>query len=122
MPLSDREQRILEEIEKTLYKEDPAFAEDVQPGPSRRERRKAQLGAALTVAGFITLIVFFATSAVLVGVLAFGAMVGGIVMVVGSLRSRFNDDDDPTRPGFNARFGSFARSWEERLRDRYRKR
>ncbi len=120
MPLSEREQRILEEIEKTLYKEDPAFAEDVERGGSRHDRRTARLGAALTVAGFITLILFFITSAVLVGVIAFGAMVAGIVLVVGSLRSRFSDD--ATRVGINERFGSLARSWEERLRDRYRKR
>lgn len=120
MPLSDREQRILEEIEKTLYKEDPGFAEDVEKGSARHDRRKAQLGAALTVAGFMTLILFFITSAVLIGVVAFGAMVAGIVMVVGSLRSRFSED--PDRVGFNEKFGSLARSWEERLRDRYRKR
>lgn len=118
MPLSDREQRILEEIEKTLYKEDPGFAEDVQTGRSRHDRRRTQIGAALSAGGFITLIVFFITSAVLVGVIAFGAMVAGIVMVVSSLRST----DEDAQPGINTRFASFARSWEERLRDRYRKR
>lgn len=119
MPLSDREQRILEEIEKTLYKEDPGFAEDVQTGRSRHDRRRTQIGAALSAAGFITLIVFFITTAVLVGVIAFGAMVAGIVMVVSSLRST---EEDPTQQGINTGFGSFARSWEERLRERYRKR
>lgn len=119
MPLSEREQRILQEIERSLYKEDPDFAQEVERADGH-DRRGLRIGAALAVAGFITLIFFFATGIVLVGVAAFSAMVAGIVLIVGSLRARF--DDDPDRTGLNERFGSFARSWEERLRDRYRKR
>ncbi|HVF52817.1 MAG TPA: DUF3040 domain-containing protein [Actinomycetota bacterium] len=103
MPLSEHEQRILEEIEKNLYAEDPLFAKDVERGaPLQNEVRRAKLGLLSFVAGVAALISFFVTRMVLLGVVAFGAMVLGIVLLLGSLRgvaaalkpavSRWTDD------------------------------
>ena len=62
MPLSDHEQRMLEQIEKALYAEDPKFAQSVRArDPRVHYRRKLfqaaigfLLGVGLLVAGILT--------------------------------------------------------------------
>jgi len=121
VPLSEREQQILEEIEKSLYQEDPRFAREVKrKAPRMAERQRVKLGALIAVGGFAALIVFFVTQVVFVGVVAFGAMVGGIVIVAGSIKASLA----PRRqagPALQERIATSMRSFEERLRDRYRK-
>lgn len=57
MPLSEHEQRLLEQIEKALYAEDPKFASTVRStDPRARARRRAWVGAAVTVLGVIVMI------------------------------------------------------------------
>lgn len=48
MPLDDKEQRILEEIERQFYEEDPELARAVQ-----RIEKPARVGARLSVLGII---------------------------------------------------------------------
>lgn len=123
MPLSEREKRILEDIERGLSEEDPEFAREAR----RRsplfgsDRRQIKVGIWITAFGVVLLLAFFATSNVLIGVLAFGGMVGGIVVAAGGLSwllspRRFADSDA------RRRLSSTARSWEERVRKRYRRR
>jgi hypothetical protein len=115
MPLSEREQRILEEIEKGLYQEDPGFAR--RGKPRLPETRRARLGIAIFIAGFALLIAFFVTSRVVVGVAAFGAMVGGIVLFSGAMKglaaARRRGDSQPGERLFRV-----FRGWEERMRRR----
>ena len=121
MPLSEREQRILEEIEKNLHEEDPAFARTVrQQAPQMDEIRRIKLGVAIFVVGFAVMISFFFSGAVGVGVLAFGLMVAGIVLTAGALRVLATE----RRPGRDRRERLARRlgGWEERLRQRYKKR
>ena len=121
MPLSEREQRILEEIEKNLHEEDPAFARTVrQQAPQMDELRRIKLGVAIFAVGFIVLISFFFSGAVAVGVVAFGLMVAGIMMIAGALRILATE----RRPGRDRRERLARRigDWEERLRQRYKKR
>jgi hypothetical protein len=60
MPLSEHEQRLLDQIERALYAEDPKFASSVRGGrvrPSRRRRIQGiasfVLGVALLVGGLL---------------------------------------------------------------------
>lgn len=121
MPLSEREQRILEEIEKTLYEEDPSFAREVRrKAPRMAERRTVKVGALTFVIGFALLIAFFISSRVVVGVAAFGSMVAGIVLVAGSLRASLSPRRPPG-PRVGDRVTGTLRSWEDKLRQRYRR-
>lgn len=122
MPLSEREQKILEEIEKNLYEEDPKFAHGVRRRtPKMDEFRRVKLGVLLFLCGFALLIGFFISRTVLVGVAAFGAMVGGIVLVAGALKDfaggrRFG-------PGAQReRITGLFQEWEQRIRKRYKRR
>ena len=120
MPLSDREQRILEEIEKNLYQEDPSFARDVRRrSPRMDEVRRAKLGVFIFLCGFALLIGFFVSRSVLVGVGAFGAMVGGIVLVAGAIKGLASGRGMPS--GIHRdRLTTMIHAWEQRLRRRYR--
>ena len=50
MPLSEHEQRLLDEIEQALYAEDPKFASSVR---SARPRNRARTMLALSVVGVL---------------------------------------------------------------------
>jgi hypothetical protein len=122
VPLSEREQRILEEIEKNLYQEDPSFARDVRRrSPRMDEVRRARLGVFIFLCGFALLIGFFVSRSVLVGVVAFGAMVGGIVLVAGAIKGLASGRGMPS--GIRRdRLTTMIHAWEQRLRRRYRRR
>lgn len=120
MPLSDHEQRILDEIEKNLYREDSAFARHAKERrPRRDEGTRARLGALLFVAGFIGLFVFFYSGELIVGVAAFAAMVLGVVLVAAGLRRAGSARDLMDAPA--ERLGRALTEWEERVRRRYKR-
>jgi hypothetical protein len=122
VPLSEHEQRILEEIEKNLYDEDPRFARDVKRrSPRLSKTARARTGTALFVAGFATLIAFFIGGWVLLGVIAFVMMVSGIVLLAGSVTPKEQRGDANTQRDHKARLVSFLNHWEERVRSRYKR-
>ena len=90
MPLSEREQRILEQIEKSLYEEDPKLAHKARWGSSTFQLK---LGIASFLAGFAVLISFFVVGRLVLGVAAFGAMVAGIVLIASGVRMSLLEDE-----------------------------
>jgi Protein of unknown function (DUF3040) len=122
VPLSEDEQRILDEIEKGLYKEDPQFAREVRrTAPQMSHFRRLKAGAFVFVVGLVLLFGFFATQQILIGVAAFGTMVGGIFLFAGSARDISSAHRAPG-PGRKERLTSAFGEWEARLRQRYKKR
>jgi hypothetical protein len=82
VPLSEHEQRLLEQIERALVDDDPKFASTVRTGDRRtRARRRMQGGGLLVLVGLAVLIVG-AIYSVPVGVLGFLVMLGGAVLGV----------------------------------------
>lgn len=121
MPLSEREQRILDEIEKSLYQEDPGFARDAKPRPQAgRSAGSLRRGGAMFVAGLLVLFAFFMTQQVWVGALAFGSMVWGIVVVAGALRAKAPLGGSVS--DFSDRIGRVAGEVERKLKERYKRR
>lgn len=117
MPLSEREQRILEEIEKNLHQDDPALARSVGTKRSGNTRR-IRLGTLIFLIGFVLLIGFFVSGAVLVGVVAFGAMVTGIFMAATAAGATVSSK----RQAGKERLTQAMTEWERRIRQRYRRR
>lgn len=118
MPLTDREKAILQDIEKNLKAEDPGFARGVR-SPWKSHVRRIKLGAALFVGGLVTLFLFFVSKLAVVGVVAYAAMVGGIVLFAGA-GSRMASErmqGVTSRERMTRGFKDF----EARLRDRYKK-
>ncbi len=83
MPLSEHEQRLLEQIERALVDDDPKFASTVRTGDRRlKARRKLQLGVLLILVGLAGLIGGVAVPSVPLGVVGFLVMFGGLALGV----------------------------------------
>ena len=89
MPLSDHEQRMLDQIESALYAEDPKFASSVRGGGLRAPSARRRLqGAALFVVGLAMLVCGVAFKATMIGsfpilsVFGFLVMFGGVVFAI----------------------------------------
>lgn len=125
MPLSEREKQILQEIENNLYSEDPGFARDIRQ-PWWHKVRQVKFGAVLFLVGLALLLGFFLTRSVLVGALAFSAMVGGIVLMstaTGDIaRDQIRLHKAPMTDRVTTSLRSRWKSWEEKFRSRYKKR
>jgi Protein of unknown function (DUF3040) len=117
VPLSEREQRILEEIERNLHQEDPALGRAARRGLHLDRVKRIKLGGLLVVAGFALLFAFFVSGSVTLGVVAFVAMVAGIVLVAGSIRG-LPGERSTVRLERRDRLMSALRAWEERVRKR----
>ena len=78
MPLSEHEQRLLEQIERALIDDDPKFASTVRSTDLRtRTRRKIRLSVLLVILGLALLIGGAVSSTVALGVLGFLVMFAG---------------------------------------------
>lgn len=80
MPLSEHEQRVLEQMEQALYAEDPRFAHQmVGQDQARARRRRTALGVLLVLAGLGLVVLAVLIQQIWVGGIGFGAMVlGGV--------------------------------------------
>ena len=121
MPLSDHEQRILEEIERQLIEQDPKFARNVasrarKGGGSVNNTRSLRRGIVLLVLGIVALFGFFAqpTTALgmVSGVASFLLMLGGIVMAYHSLKRSGEERASRRGPG-----GDHDNSLSKRVKD-----
>jgi hypothetical protein len=86
MPLSEHEQRMLDEIERALYEDDPKFATSVNV--SRIRRRRPIVAGCVFVAGLVALVVgviatqSFLAVGVIVSVIGFLLMVSAVGLFV----------------------------------------
>ena len=97
MPLSEHEQRLLEQMERALYAEDPKFASSLRSaGPRPGSRRQAALGVVVALAGLAALVLGAASSLIPVGVLGFVMMLFGTYTVVRSMRQAAAVPTTPT--------------------------
>ncbi|GGM11451.1 DUF3040 domain-containing protein [Nakamurella endophytica] len=120
MPLSEHEQRMLEEIERALYQDDPKFATSVNVGRLRR-RRPILAGVAFVIGLLMLVVGVIATQSVLalgvvVSVLGFFVMVGSVALFMfgqpGSRAAKTTSTE-------NTRTSS---SLSERMEERFRRR
>jgi Protein of unknown function (DUF3040) len=131
MPLSDHEQRMLDQIESALYAEDPKFASSVRGGGLRAPTARRRLqGVALFILGLAMLVCGIPFKAVWAGpfpilsVLGFIVMFGGVILAVTG--PRLSGRGERPRPSAGARQrrskgagGSFTSRMEDRFRRRF---
>ena len=88
MPLSEHEQRVLEQMEQALYAEDPRFATSlVNKTEARAKRRRAALGLVIALAGLALVMLAVTMQQIWIGGLGFAAMVAGGVWAMTSPRT-----------------------------------
>lgn len=132
MPLSEHEQRMLDQIEKALYAEDPKFASHVRStDPRSRARRRLWVGGGLGVVGLVLLVVGLIVpvtvlSVKIISVFGFLVMFGGAVLAATSWKRmsgreplRVVDSDSSRQP---ARARQRRGSMVDRMEDRWRRR
>ncbi len=131
MPLSEHEQRLLEQIERALVDDDPKFASSVRSGDRRlKARRKLQIGGLLFLGGLALLIGGGAVAqSVPLGVLGFLVMFSGGALVVLNYKSAGGAAEGgapsagPAGPGRGARSARGRRQpLKNRLEERFRRR
>jgi Protein of unknown function (DUF3040) len=124
VPLSEHEQRLLEQIERALYAEDPKFASTVRGGRLRRPTRRRRLqGVVLFLVGLVLLVVgvavpqlWLASSFPVLSVVGFLMMLGGAVLAVTSVGS--GGAGQPAKSAETDKDG-FTGRMEERFRRRF---
>src|SRR6185503_15453453 len=121
MPLSDHEQRLLDEIEQALYAEDPKFAASVRSARSRsRTRRSAVLCVLGVLVGLAMVLVGLITNIIALSVVGFVLVVGSCGYAVQVVRGRESSSSPsagstpraPRQSGLKTRM-------EDRLRRRF---
>lgn len=116
MPLSDHEQRILEEIERRLVAEDPKFAREVSAGGAQGAAlRKVKRAVVSFVLGFGLLIagLFYPGQLIVFGIAAFAVMVASAALIASGIKQVSRERGERTQqPGWLSRM-------EERWRKRY---
>ena len=122
MPLSEQEQRLLEEMERNLYRNDADFVHAVGGGRGRRPNYRAiVLGVLLAVAGAGALIAGVALQALFVGVLGFALMFAGVLVAI-TPSKRGAATPAPSESGPAGKPKQHSAGFMDRLNDRWDRR
>jgi protein-S-isoprenylcysteine O-methyltransferase Ste14 len=125
MPLSEHEQRLLDQIERALYAEDPKFASTVRGARLRRPSRRRRLygiiaflvGVALLVFGVIVPLKL--ASIPIVSVLGFLVMFVGALLTLTTLTKGGASAEGSGQAGGAPHRSGFAQRMEDRFRKRF---
>ena len=124
MPLSEHEQRLLDQIERALYAEDPKFATSVRARDLRSHYRvRIARSAVAFVAGLVLLFGGLISKVVPIGVFGFVVMLGALLFGLTSWQRLSGNRADvrPARRRSEPR-GLSRPSPMERLEERWRRR
>lgn len=130
MPLSDHEQRLLEQMERALSAEDPKFVTAMRGADLRRRyQRRAVLSTLAFVVGIVMLMTGAMTATTGLGVAGFIVMLASAWFAVTSWRRVPAEGDigtfPPAQGGSSGRApspGASRRKFMERLEERWRRR
>ncbi|WP_243075235.1 DUF3040 domain-containing protein [Microbacterium sp. SS28] len=117
MPLSEQEQRLLDEMERHLMRNDADVVSAPRDGRTL-SYRNIVYGTILVLLGLGGLIIGVSTDLVVVGVIAFVVMLGGVVLAVTPTRGLGRipvDTDQPAKPRQSS-------SFMDRMNDRWDRR
>ena len=122
MPLSEHEQRLFEQIERSLA-EDPKFASAVRASDPRfHARRRIVIAAVLLLAGIAILVYGAFSKIALVGVAGFVVMLGAAVFALQSYRQGQNRELRAVGGTATRRTRPRKSSMVDRLEERWRRR
>ena len=93
MPLSENEQRLLEQMERALYAEDPKFATALRGSdPRRRTRRRVAIASVVFGLGVVLLMTGLVTNLLPVSIFGFVAMLVSAIFAISSYRQVGSSD------------------------------
>ena len=118
MPLSEHEQRLLDQIERALYAEDPKFASTVRSTDLRTHmRRRLRRAAAVFVLGFLLLVSGVPLKNWGVGIAGFAVMIVALLLALTAWRRLGSTPTVRTSRGGTARSSRGGSTRLERSRD-----
>lgn len=118
MPLSEHEQRLLEEMERNLYKNEADVVNTL--GVKRMPNYRAMaLGAILAIAGLVTMLAGVSQGVTAVGILGFVLLFAGVMIAV-AIPGRPLEDDISRGPKASVRGGN--KNFMDNLNDRWDRR
>jgi len=119
MPLSEQEQRLLDEMERNLYQNDADFVATVSGRRGRPSYRSVVLGVIIAVVGIVVLLTGVIVHLPLIGVLGFAVMFGGVLFAIAPPRRLAAA---PSAPRAKASAGKRGTSFMDALNERWDKR
>ena len=84
MPLSEHEQHLLDEMERSLYRNDGDFVASVSPVSGRPTYRSMVLGLLLGVTGIAVIVSGVMLQLAILGVVGFVVMFAGVLLAISS--------------------------------------
>lgn len=134
MPLSENEQKLLEQMERALYAEDPRFATHMRgAGAAGPSRKRVVIGVLAAVAGLALVIAGVSTQLIVLGVIGFVVMVAGVAWAFTSggkggekKAPQGSAKGGPVRPAGTRKApknrGTSSGSFSQRMEERWEKR
>ncbi|MDX3381248.1 DUF3040 domain-containing protein [Streptomyces sp. V2] len=123
MPLSEHEQRMLEQMERALYAEDPKFATALEGSGLRTyTRRRVYQAVAGFLVGIALLMAGMVAQQVWLSVVGFLVMLGCAVLAVTGWRKAPKPGEQPAPGGPHARQPRSRRSMMDRIEQRWQRR
>src|SRR4051812_8131221 len=126
MPLSEHEQRLLEQIERALYADDPKLASTIRStNPRVYIVRRLWRSLALFLLGLATLIAAVVVNSgvgVVLGLVGFGLMLLAALRLAADLKRLSGRPDVSSRSSRRSRTTTRRASFMERVEERWRRR
>lgn len=122
MALSDREQRLLDEMERHLYQSEADVLSTSRPREVKIDYRAVVIGAVIAVLGLIVLLAGVMLNFIVIGVLGFAAMLTGVLYIFSprkkhALGAGESPRSEPSKSRSKAS-SSFAARMEQRWQER----
>jgi len=121
MPLSEHEQRLLEEMERSLYQNDADFVAKVGGRGGKPSYRSIVLGILLGVIGVVCLLIGVLVQIAVIGIVGFVIMLGGVLLAIAPSRRGTQPPADPAT-GNAQRAKANQPGFMDKLNDRWDKR
>jgi hypothetical protein len=123
VPLSEHEQRLLDEIEQALYAEDPKFASSVRSARGRRRLRSSLLLCIVgVVAGLGLVLIGLLTTIIALSVVGFVLLVAAVGYSATALRHRGSSSEPASAAGASTSKPARQSTLRSRMEDRMRRR
>jgi hypothetical protein len=117
VPLSDREKRLLEEMEAALLTEDPRLVSALSASPLAPSKNRIVKGVALLLLGLVTVLAGVISKTAPIGIVGFLIALAGVITVISSFSASGKAKSLSKNPK-----GSKAPKNTSKLRDRLDKR
>jgi hypothetical protein len=124
MPLSEQEQRLLEEMERSLYHNDADFVATVSSRGGKRNYTAIVVGILVGILGIAAIVTGVAVRLPIIGIAGFVVMFIGVLVAISAPRAAGSPDDVPPASGRGAATPTAAAKpdFMQRMNDRWEKR